>query len=131
MRFSLFRRDTKWLGAKGERLAAKYLRRQGYRLLERNFRSPGGEIDIIAQDGDGLVFVEVKTRRGRREEFIKASVNRNKMRRLVRTSLYYLKGAKINYQTARYDVVFIKTADRPPAVEHIKNAFSLNDVPGF
>ncbi|MDQ7028935.1 MAG: YraN family protein [Ardenticatenia bacterium] len=70
------------LGALGERLAASHLRRRGYRILDRNWRSPAGEVDIVAQHDGDYVFVEVKTRRGRAFGSPEEAVTSRKVERL-------------------------------------------------
>ena len=110
------------LGDRGEREAARCLRRQGLRILLRGYRTPQGEIDLIARDGDTLVFIEVKTRRhGEPAE----AVTPEKQRRLTLAALHFLKSHHLLEQRCRFDVVAILWPDpqRPPTVEHIRNAF--------
>ncbi len=112
------------LGDRGERLAAHYLKRQGLKVLARQFRVRHGEIDIIAREGDTLVFVEVKTRRkGQPAE----AVTLEKQRRITRTSLAFLRrhGLLDAAIPCRFDIVAIVWAnDRQPAtLEHLRNAF--------
>lgn len=123
--FKLFKRNNKGLGIKGENITVKFLRRQRYKIIERNFRSKSGEIDIIAKDGNQLVFVEVKTRSSSNQEFLRASVNKSKEKRIAKTASYYLKKQKYNGLTGRLDVVFVISNNGRPRIEHIKNAFSL------
>lgn len=120
--FRLFRRE-KDLGRKGEALAVKYLKRQGYKIIERNFRLRSGEIDIVARDGNQLVFVEVKTRSSNNQEFLRTSVNRNKEKRLIKTATYYLGKQKYHGLTSRFDVVFVVNDNGRSKIEHIKEAF--------
>jgi putative endonuclease len=122
---SLF--GTLWnrvLGDRGERTAAAFLRRAGMRVIVRNYRTPGGEIDIVARDGETLVFVEVKTRRaGTPAE----AVDLEKQRRMTRAALYFLKrhGLLEAGVSSRFDVVAIvwPEGSRTPSVEHLPNAF--------
>jgi putative endonuclease len=110
------------LGARGEREATRHLRRQGFRILVRGYRTPHGEIDVIARDGETLVFIEVKTRRqGEPAE----AVTPEKQRRLTLTALRFLKQHRLLEQRCRFDVVAIVWPDqgRAPAIEHIRNAF--------
>lgn len=116
--FRLFRKD---LGNRGEVFAVKFLRRQGYKILERNFRLRSGEIDIIAKDGNQLVFVEVKTRSSDNQEFLRASVNRGKEKRLLKTASYYLEKQKYQGLTSRFDVIFIVANNGKMKIEHLKN----------
>ncbi len=78
------------LGRRGEELAAQRLQAEGYRLLARNYRCPAGEVDLVAQDGECLVFVEVRTRRGDRWGTPEESVTRDKQARLVLVAEHYL-----------------------------------------
>lgn len=122
--FRLFR-SNKDFGNRGERLAVKFLRRQGYKILERNFRLKSGEIDVIAKDGDQIVFVEVKTRSSNNQEFLRASINRAKERRIAKTASYYLGKEKYHGLKGRFDVVLIVNNNGRPNIEHIKNAFMM------
>jgi putative endonuclease len=110
------------LGDRGERAAARYLRRRGLRIITRNYCTTHGEIDLIARDADTLVFVEVKTRRrGQPAE----AVTPEKERRLTLAALQFLRRHRLLEQKARFDVVAVVWPDdgRPPAIEHIPNAF--------
>jgi putative endonuclease len=111
------------LGSRGERAAATYLRRQGLRILARNVRAGGGELDLIARDGDTLVFVEVKTRRdGDPAE----AVTPAKQAKLTRAALAFLKRHRLLEQRCRFDVVAIvwdESRGGPPAIQHLRDAF--------
>jgi putative endonuclease len=114
------------LGDRGERAAARHLRRQGLRVITRNYRTPWGEIDLIARDGDTLVFAEVKTRRrGQPAE----AVTPEKQRRLTLAALQFLRRFGLLEQRARFDVVAVVWPDdgRPPSIEHLTNAFEPPD----
>src|SRR5438270_1483447 len=115
-------------GARGEKLACRYLKRSGYRILLRNFRGrSGGEIDVVCRDNDTLVFVEVKTRA--REDFGRpwAAVDREKQRRISRGALGWLRMLDNPDILFRFDVVEVIIADDTKArVELIKNAFPLS-----
>jgi putative endonuclease len=113
------------LGKKGEELAVRCLKKRGYRILERNYRNPIGEIDIIAKDHGTLVFIEVKARRSTRAGAPKASVTRQKQRKISMVALAYLKSMRQSDSPARFDVVSINTSFDPPQVELIQNAFEL------
>lgn len=85
------REDRRGLGARGETLAADYLKQQGYTILARNWRWPQlGEMDIVAQDGDCLAFVEVKTRRTHRFGSPEEAITRDKQARLIDLAHAYL-----------------------------------------
>jgi len=113
------------LGMKGENLAVKFLKKQGYEILDRNFRLRGGEIDIIAKDREEIVFVEVKTRTSCNSEFIMASVGKEKQRKISKTALYYISKNKYTDYTGRFDVVFVIGDKGNPKIEHFKDAFPL------
>jgi len=112
------------LGNRGERHAAQYLRKQGLRILARGYRTPLGEIDLIARDGDVLVFVEVKSRRqGQPAE----AVTLEKQRRLTLAALQFLAAHRLleKDQPARFDVVAIVWPDdrKSPTIQHFRSAF--------
>ena len=114
----------KLLGAGGERAAARLLRRAGYRLLERNYRNSHGEIDIVAREGEELVFVEVRARSS--DEFGSGaeSVGPAKRRQLVRMASAYLQAKKIPEANCRFDVVELAMLDNgEPRGNIIKDAF--------
>jgi putative endonuclease len=115
-------------GARGEKLARRYLKRNGYKVLFRNFRGrSGGEIDVVCRDNDTLVFVEVKTRA--REDFGRPveAVDREKRNRISRGALAWLRMLDNPDIFFRFDVVEVIIADNTkPRVELIKNAFPLS-----
>jgi putative endonuclease len=110
------------LGDRGERAAARHLRRQGLRIIMRGYRTSRGEIDLIARDGPTYVFIEVKSRRhGTPSE----AVTPEKQRRLTNAALHFLKRYNLLEKPSRFDVVAIVWPDdrRAPSIEHIRNAF--------
>jgi putative endonuclease len=96
------------LGQTGERLAAERLVQCGYRILERNFRCRYGEIDIVAEDGDDLVFAEVKTRRGVAYGLPEEAVTARKQQKLIELALYYLDAHACSERSWRIDVVAVQ-----------------------
>ena len=96
------------LGRTGERLAAERLTQQGYRVLERNFRCTYGEIDLIAEEGDELVFVEVKTRRGVAYGLPEEAVTIRKQQKLVQVATHYLDMHQYAERAWRIDVVAVQ-----------------------
>jgi putative endonuclease len=112
-------------GQSSESLAARYLKKAGYTIIERNHRNRMGEIDIIARDGGTLVFVEVKARRSTRFGGPKHAVTRQKQLHLSRAALLYLKETEQFGQPARFDVVALTTDGAAAEVEIVKNAFEL------
>lgn len=114
------------LGAAGESLAVKVLERNGYQILETRYRNRLGEIDIIARQGESLVFVEVKARRTTRFGNPKAAVTLRKQRKISMLALAYLKATRQSGAKARFDVVAINDCGgKEPRVEIVRNAFDL------
>jgi putative endonuclease len=111
------------LGEQGEDLAAVALRQQGYKILERNYVTPMGEIDLIARQGKTLVIVEVKTRKSSRFGSPQESVSLTKQNRLRRLADYYLKDKRLTGAMVRFDVVAVTLAGDEPRVEIISSAF--------
>ena len=114
------------LGAWGEEKAARFLTEWGYTVLERNFHSRYGEIDLIAEDGEFLVFVEVKLRASVSHGLPEETVTPRKQEKLRLTAEIYLQTHETNKQP-RFDVVALYAKDGmetcPLPVRHIKNAF--------
>lgn len=115
------------VGASGEQIAADYLISQGYKILERNFRSRGGEVDIVAKDRQGgIVFVEVKTRRNLAYGLPQLAVTQRKQHQISKGALAWLSKNRLHDCVARFDVIAVLLQDgTAPAVEHIPNAFDL------
>jgi putative endonuclease len=113
------------LGAAGEDLAEKALRRQGYRILERNYTTPLGEVDLIARHQGALVFVEVKTRRQSRYGTPQEAVSPAKQARLKRLAAYYLKAKRLGEAMVRFDVVAITVGEDGHQVQIIPQAFGV------
>lgn len=116
---------TRLLGDKGERLAARYLRKQGMRILARNYRNQFGEIDLIALDGDQVVFVEVKTRKSNRFGEPVEAVGYAKQKKLTQLALGWLKKHRLLDRSARFDIVGIIWPEdsKQPELKHYRNAF--------
>src|SRR5947199_8220996 len=114
-------------GARGEKLACRFLKRSGYKILYRNFRGrTGGEIDVVCRERDTLVFVEVKTRT--REDFGRPfeAIDRDKRKRISRGGLAWLRLLDDPDILFRFDVVEVIIAEgAEPRLELIQNAFSL------
>jgi putative endonuclease len=113
------------LGKLGEELALKKVRRLGYKKIVRNYRCPMGEVDLIARDGDTLVFIEIKTRKSKSIDYAKEAVNDRKKRQLSKTALAYMKSNNCCDTKARFDVVAIKLTNGKPQIEVLQNAFDL------
>jgi len=113
------------LGAWGEEQAVTYLRKQGMKILARNYRAPVGEIDIIARWRKNLVFVEVKTRRGIAFGTPQEAVGPRKQQQLIRTAQWYLgQGKPVDLQP-RFDVVAILCSGDEVTITHLPDAFGL------
>src|SRR5438045_7635377 len=117
------------LGTRGENLACRFLRRNGYKILYRNFRGrTGGEIDVVCRERDTLVFVEVKTRT--REDFGRPfeAIDRDKRKRISRGGLAWLRLLDDPDILFRFDVVEVIIAEgEPPRLELLQNAFALSE----
>lgn len=113
------------IGKLGEQLAADYLEKAGYRILQRNYRCRFGEIDIIAKEGDTIVFVEVKSRRSDNYGAPQFAVGIEKQRRISKISLYYIQTNRLESFNARYDVVAVIMRSGNWHVELFKDAFEL------
>lgn len=116
---------NKSLGSEGESLAVAYLERQRYRIVERNFRCRGGEIDIVARDGKTIVFVEVKTRKDTQYGPPQLAVTPFKQRQISKAALTWLAKNRQLEASARFDVISIMFSGEQPWIEHIPNAFDL------
>ena len=118
---------NRWLGDRGERTAAEFLRRRGFKVLLRGYRTAQGEVDLICRDGDVVVFVEVKARRrGHPAE----AVDRRKQQRLTLAALHFLKRHGLLETRARFDIVAITwpEGDTPSLIEYLPNAFEAVGV---
>jgi len=112
-------------GDRGERAAERYLERRGYRILARQHRNLGGELDLVAVDDDTVVFVEVKTRDNEDRGQPVDAVTLAKQRRLTRAALVFLKQRGWLERRCRFDVIAIVWPDgtKEPQITHYKNAF--------
>jgi putative endonuclease len=111
------------LGKTGEDLACRELQRRGYEIVARRYRRRSGELDIIARDGATIVFVEVKTRRGRMFGDAVEAVTAWKQRRMSRLAAEYLMRHRLSHCPCRFDVVSIHFDAGCPKVEVFQNAF--------
>jgi putative endonuclease len=111
------------LGRRGERAAEKYLKRNGYRIVARNFRAAGAEIDIVAMDGETLVFVEVKTRRSRDAGAPEEAVDERKQSRMRRAAEAFSARYRVGEKDLRFDIVAVDAAGKRMGIELLRNAF--------
>lgn len=111
-------------GQTGEKHAARYLRKKGYHIVKRNYRCAGGEIDLIALDGDMIVFVEVKTRSDREHADPQDAVTPFKQRQVTRAAKTFLAQTKSQDRACRFDVIaIILDGKKSIEIEHIEDAF--------
>jgi putative endonuclease len=113
------------LGRLGEKLALDKIKRLGFKCVEKNYRCSLGEIDLIAKDGDCLVFIEIKTRRGRGVGYAKEAVTPRKMRQISKVALTYMKSNNCCDTKSRFDVIAINIVNDREEIEIIKDAFEL------
>ena len=126
------RRESKHLGQFGERLALRFLKRSGLKILARNYRCPAGEVDLIALDkttrsdvgAETIVFVEVKTRSSNKYTDPEGAVNGEKRRRMRKIAEYYLATRPADGFNARFDIIAIVLGEgKDPEIKHIPEAF--------
>ncbi len=117
----------------GEALAVAHLKARGYDILARNYRAVRGEIDLIAQDGDCIVFVEVKTRRSLKFGLPQAAVTAHKQRQISKVALAYLQTHNLFDAPCRFDVIAIHLSPQLEVLklEQIENAFAFQAGSGF
>jgi putative endonuclease len=113
-------------GRSGEIQAADFLRMRGYKIIAQNYKTPLGEIDIVARDKDTYCFVEVKTRRSDKFGLPQEAVSRFKQRQISKAALSFLKDNLLMDKKSRFDVVSIMHEEFP-RIELIKNAFDLDE----
>lgn len=123
------RREKDVLGRRGEQVALQFLKRERkFRILGRNVALPGGELDIVAEDGPVLVFVEVKTRRQSEDGGPVAAVGFRKRRTIARLASMYVERFRLGDRPVRFDLVSVVwPSGREPVIEYFRDAF---DAPG-
>ncbi len=115
------------LGAQGEALAAAHLERQGYRIVGRNVRADGVELDLVAARGKLRVFVEVKTRRSRRLGLPEEAIDGRKRERLVRGAAAWMREHGVRSGSVRFDVIAVeRSADGAWTLRHLPGAFDAS-----
>ena len=115
------------VGREGEALAANFLQQKGYEIVDRNWRYGPKEIDIVARDGDTMVFVEVKTRSTLAFELPQEAVTKRKMKNLVEAADAYLIQHNIDLES-RFDIVAVLNGNPPKVIEHLEGAWQANDL---
>jgi len=111
------------LGSQGEDMAAKYLQKQGYKILQRNFRSRYGEIDIICTLEQSVIFVEVKTRTNTSFGSPEESITKTKRQHIHKVALIYLETYPYPFKEIRFDVIGILMDGSEPRLNHVVAAF--------
>ncbi len=118
------------IGRRGETIAAAYLSRLGYIIVERNFHSRRGEIDLVATDGDELVFVEVRYRSSACRGSALETVDFRKRRKIVSAARFYLVRRGVGPKPCRFDVIALSPGEEGAVrVEHHRNAFDRDGRP--
>ena len=118
--------DGRLFGQSAESIADEYLRKKGYRIIDRNVRSPSGELDLVARLGDTVVFIEVKARRTEKYGGVSYSINRRKEQRIIKLAAQYLAKHHLHGQPCRFDVILCKGGQTAPIeIEHIEDAFEV------
>ena len=112
------------LGRRGERAAARHLKRRRFRIIARNYRCPAGEVDLICTDRETIVFVEVKTRTSDDFQDPQDTVSVAQRRRLFQAARFFLMEAAAPHRPARFDVVTVIWAEHGAAhIEHFQDAY--------
>jgi putative endonuclease len=114
------------IGKWGEHEAARFLKRQGYKILKKNYRALGGEIDLIVSKGDVLVFVEVKSQDGKGAIRPEQRVGVLKKRQIVKIANYYISKSKNTYSETRLDVISVYRLESGPEIHHFEGAFGAD-----
>ena len=115
---------TRARGIRGEALAVTYLKKKGYKIIERNYRCQWGEIDLIARDGKTLIFVEIKSRSSSGFGLPQDAVDRFKQEKLIQAARAYMAEHHVQETIpARFDVVAVQLTPSGPEMELIKDAF--------
>lgn len=116
-------KSTRQVGSSAEDLACQFLKKGGFKILERNFLIRGGEIDIVAQDKDWLVFVEVKARYSHEYGLPQESITPWKIKSLKKTALFYLQKINWGVKPYRFDLVGLDYTISPdhPKIELVQN----------
>ena len=118
------------LGERGEKFAGRYLRRHGYRILVRRFKTRAGEIDIVCRQGEWLAFVEVKTRKSDDYGAPSEAVTKEKQKHMSRVALEYLRlldNPRIRFRFDIVEVILQDFAPKPTDIRLIQNAFDLSE----
>lgn len=115
----------RWFGDRSERAVASFLKKDGHKILKRNYRCPLGELDLITLDGDCLVFVEVRSTEGKDTDRPALSVDHAKQQRLTRLAIHFQKKYCLLGRQARFDIVAVSwpSDKKDPTIAHYPHAF--------
>jgi len=116
--------DKQATGKTGQKAAETLLKNKGYKIITQNFHRRTGEIDLVAQDNDYLVFVEVKTRHNLNYGFPREAVTHTKQKRIIKTALAYMSCNGLINSNVRFDVVEVLIQNGQIYASHIENAFT-------
>jgi len=120
----MIEKNKRDFGKEGEEIAAQYLLEKGFEIIKRNYQFSHGEIDIVAMDGDTLVFVEVKTRKTLEYGEPEYAINKKKIQQLKKMAELYLFDKQIEEADCRFDVIaIILGSENNPQITHYENAF--------
>lgn len=122
---ALKKASTREKGQEGERLAVRFLEKEGFRILDRNYRNRTGEIDIVAEDRGVLVFVEVRTLKASAGHSPEETVQWKKRQRISRTAQAYIQQKGLEDRPARFDVISVTLEGTRSDLRHIVDAFEL------
>ncbi|MEW5909303.1 MAG: YraN family protein [Thermodesulfobacteriota bacterium] len=114
------------VGKDGESIAASFLEQHGVAILEQNYKIRLGEIDIIARDGDTILFIEVKSKKSDGYLHPKYSITNLKQKKISMVALHYLKATRQSRCKARFDVITVISGYSQPKIDWIQNAFELS-----
>lgn len=117
---NFYKKET---GKIGEEKAANFLQKNGYTILERNFVSKLGEIDIIAREDNEYIFIEVKTRSSKKYGIPVEAVNRDKIKHIINVSKFYILQNNLQNKFIRYDIIEVYINKNDYLINHIKNVF--------
>lgn len=114
--------DRTRFGNKGEKIVAQFLKKQNFKIVEQNFRTKFGEIDIIAKKDEVLAFIEVKTRKN---EYFPTSmvVNYSKQKKIINTAKYFISKNNIFDMVFRFDIATVVITENKTEIKHLKDAF--------
>ncbi|MCB0212405.1 MAG: YraN family protein [Anaerolineae bacterium] len=114
--------SRKQTGQQGEDIAAGYFIERGFHILDRNWRCPTGELDIVMEQGDILIFVEVRTRRGQRYGTAEESITPGKQARLIELAHSYIQQVQPPHRQWRIDIAAVRLGHGSPQINHLENA---------